>query len=654
MHSRQNIFIIFLIILSGNLFSQDAGKGIRGVFSADDREIQATRDDFIYEMELLPGQEFSGYIYHWSQWDEAWGDLYEDPEVEWLEVSPATFIAQGCEKPVPVKFTFKAPQQTGTYSTTVIDDEWNWPDNQVTLTVTNHPSYKMYDSTIIVEVTGSTVERYQYHEYHGLDPTQSWWDDGYCGDDPYVFSPTRKIVHTIIPPKSNVAIQPDDFTLLLDRDTIVTKIFQLIENEMDSFYEMVSSQWRSYPEFIKWKLVPADSYCLGWEQIPSLNVASVLSGAEVYDDYIYLAGGLDPMTNEALGRVEVFDGMGWTVSAATLNEPRYGFAHAMLDEKIYLFGGLNGNHQPISSAEYYSNGNWHLSPDTLPGAVAGHCGAAYSSFYYVFGGKTVVGYLSALWRFSAQQGWTVLSATLPFGPREGYQCIRLGRHIYILGGSYSEDGTDTVFYPDVHLYDPSTGHFSQAAPMQRARADFVCGVVDGLLYVAGGRSDEAATAASIEFYDPATGIWLSCNDSPDISIHPAAYTVKDNHLFLLGGRLSYPNTPATYRTCYGSGQLTIGPEEPQDDPGPVLQAFPNPLRDQAVITFVLPYDSKVTIQLFDVRGRLMETLVDEYLTEDKYQFRIDGRLLAEGLYLARLQTEKHKVVKKIVKVKHYK
>jgi hypothetical protein len=345
--------------------------------------------------------------------------------------------------------------------------------------------------------------------------------------------------------------------------------------------------------------------------------------------------------------------MSWTVSAAYLNISRYAFAHTVMDNRLYLFGGLDEDHQATNTVEYYQDGFWNLSPDTLPYAIYGHSGAKYANNYYIFGGKNDEGYISALWKFSMSEGWEVISDTLPFSPREGYQCVQMDRYIYIIGGvQYSNDGTDSIFFPDVIRYDPFSGNFTMAPFLSRARSDFACGVVNGILYVAGGRSADPSTISSLEFLDLDSEKWVSCNDAPDLEIIPAAFAVKDDILFLLGGQLSIPNSTPTFKTCYGSGQFTGEPQQPADDPQPSLLAFPNPMRDIAMFTFELPYDSRVTFRLYDLRGRLVETIVDDFLVADKYQFAVDGQLISEGLYLGVLRTEKHKTATKLVKVKH--
>jgi hypothetical protein len=249
--------IILVVLGMFQVFSL-AQSGMTGILINEQEGIKANPNDFIYDMELMPGQEFSGYIYHWSLGDESWAELTEEPEVEWLEISPSEFVSYGCEEPVPVKFTFKAPQEIGEYTTTVEDWWYNWPDNIITLKVTEHPTYKLADTMIVFQGPDTNSTRYQYHEYHGIDPKQSWFDDGYCGDTPYIVNPQRKITHMIYPLTKIVSVEPNSFTLDLEMEQTVTKIIGSNEVYLDSFYEAVSKQWLSYPKFIKWKIVRED------------------------------------------------------------------------------------------------------------------------------------------------------------------------------------------------------------------------------------------------------------------------------------------------------------------------------------------------------------------------------------------------------------
>lgn len=73
------------------------------------------------------------------------------------------------------------------------------------------------------------------------------------------------------------------------------------------------------------------------------------------------------------------------------------------------------------------------------------------------------------------------------------------------------------------------------------------------------------------------------------------------------------------------------------------QNFPNPFNQGTVIPFTVHNSSRVTLLIFDVRGRLMATLVDGWVYQGEYRLHWDGRdlageLLPTGLYFGRLKS----------------
>ena len=71
---------------------------------------------------------------------------------------------------------------------------------------------------------------------------------------------------------------------------------------------------------------------------------------------------------------------------------------------------------------------------------------------------------------------------------------------------------------------------------------------------------------------------------------------------------------------------------------------PNPLNPEGVLVFGMPSDGPVRVELFDVRGRLVRTLVNEAaMAQGRHEVRIDGtngrgQPLASGVYYYRLTT----------------
>jgi hypothetical protein len=67
------------------------------------------------------------------------------------------------------------------------------------------------------------------------------------------------------------------------------------------------------------------------------------------------------------------------------------------------------------------------------------------------------------------------------------------------------------------------------------------------------------------------------------------------------------------------------------------QNYPNPFNPETKIKFQIPTSSDVVLQVFDVLGREVKTLVNERLQPGSYETTFDGKDLSSGVYLYRLQ-----------------
>ena len=74
-----------------------------------------------------------------------------------------------------------------------------------------------------------------------------------------------------------------------------------------------------------------------------------------------------------------------------------------------------------------------------------------------------------------------------------------------------------------------------------------------------------------------------------------------------------------------------------------LRIGPNPAGDLTGLRYVVPVDGAVSLELYDLKGRRVRTLVDRMLRRGTYRFDWDttdqaGRRVPAGTYLARLRT----------------
>ncbi len=66
----------------------------------------------------------------------------------------------------------------------------------------------------------------------------------------------------------------------------------------------------------------------------------------------------------------------------------------------------------------------------------------------------------------------------------------------------------------------------------------------------------------------------------------------------------------------------------------LYQSYPNPARGEVVFSFALPSAANATLELYDIRGRKIATILDEEKAPGIHKVRYDGEM-ADGVYLYR-------------------
>lgn len=265
-------------------------------------------------------------------------------------------------------------------------------------------------------------------------------------------------------------------------------------------------------------LLPA---LLGCGTSPGMNAADIARGAstgrwetrapvpyrvqEIYPTLhrgrIYLAGGLTPDLPgppPALSdRVYVYDPAAdrWT-EGPRLPEPRHHPYLVSSGDRLFSIGGF-------VAAE---GGIWHGSTDVLLLDEGAGEWVKVADLLHPQS-ETVAGYI------------------------DGKIYIAGGR---MPGGARNAEWTDQVDIARMQIFDPTTFAVTEGPPAPSTRNSAAGAVIDGKLYVAGGRTVSGGNQTANEVFDPATNRWMTLAPMPNAQGGIAAAAVN-GALYVFGG-----------------------------------------------------------------------------------------------------------------------
>jgi len=85
----------------------------------------------------------------------------------------------------------------------------------------------------------------------------------------------------------------------------------------------------------------------------------------------------------------------------------------------------------------------------------------------------------------------------------------------------------------------------------------------------------------------------------------------------------------------------------------IFTAYPNPFNSTTTITYALPARSNINLNIYNIRGQLVDVLLDRIMPAGRHSVVWDGSDLSAGLYFLRMEDEKGRIggVQKVVLVK---
>ncbi len=125
-----------------------------------------------------------------------------------------------------------------------------------------------------------------------------------------------------------------------------------------------------------------------------------------------------------------------------------------------------------------------------------------------------------------------------------------------------------------------------------------------------------------------------------------------NSIIFLSDRLAYitGDFGAILRTTTG-GFVSVKTTSDAPAQFRLYQNFPNPFNPSTKIKFNLQSDIRVRLEIFDISGRLVKNLVNDFFYAGTYEITFNGTAFSSGVYLLSLKAGSDRMTKKLILLK---
>ncbi len=247
--------------------------------------------------------------------------------------------------------------------------------------------------------------------------------------------------------------------------------------------------------------------------------------------------GVSALLAAALGPARAQEAPGAWGERAPLLEPRSEMSIAELNGRIYALGGYPAGRIPSDVVQVYdvATDTWSYGPP-LPMPMHHTMAAVVDGRLFVIGGEFEGAgtgrppvYLDTVYELDAANGAWLPRASMPTARSGGGSAVIDGK-IYVAGGRPPRGH-------DFAVYDPRTDEWTVLPDVPTARNHLGVGAIDGKVYVAGGRFGGGVGSEMtdvLEIYDPTTNTWS--RGAPLLEPRAGvAAVVARGCLYLIGG-----------------------------------------------------------------------------------------------------------------------
>lgn len=400
-------------------------------------------------------------------------------------------------------------------------------------------------------------------------------------------------------------------------------------------------------------LFGSEIYSQIWTTKPMIPTRRWYPGCAELNGKLYVVGGQsEDFPNFSLTTLEVYDAAVETWEILTpMSVSRWGVMVVAYNGKIYAIGGLTGSFSngftSTNAVEEYNPLNDTWTTKSPMQTERGYGGAVvFNDSIYVFGGyRAQSGQdLQTLEKYyPLTDTWVSLPIEMPT-PRSTFMTARVNNKVYFIGGWGSSL---------VEEFNIISGGWTSRSALPVATGGSGVAVEDSLIYIIGGRG---GNFDEFQSYNTNTDVWAMLNPMPTPREGLVAGIV-DHKVYCITG--SYPSgypSPFPFTNVNEEARdiiSTVDLNYVQPAVFILYQNYPNPFNPITQIEYSLAKPGKVVLKIYNIQGKEIKALVDEYQSAGNKTISWNGtdnlgNEVTSGVYFFKLQFSGNALVKKMV------
>lgn len=402
-----------------------------------------------------------------------------------------------------------------------------------------------------------------------------------------------------------------------------------------------------------------------WQVVGEMQLPIAGGQAFPNNGNVYIMGGWSDSTQSYVNWIQKYSTFLFIWKLNTyMQEARFGFASDFVGDTVYYFGGVFNSASSDSSIEFWSVpiGSNYLDENSNFQRIFSS-GIIRNGKFYVIGGNPLSGpnfgqlpylveYDLTTGAVSFQENNLYSFDILP----EQQMCAAIGDDIYIFGGVFNGVSQKIFKFSTVnHTFE----ELPIELPVPRAGGSAVRFGDSNQIYLIGGYNESTYPLSSVDIFS-ATPTGYSVETGPDLNygraLNMAAYV--NDAIFVFGGYNASAEIVSEFEKLDFS--LTGAEDNFRKTPTSfeLSQNYPNPFNPTTKISYSIKSNvksqmSKVILKVYDILGKEVATLVNDFKPEGSYEIefnaeRLGATLLPSGVYFYKLQSGDFIETKKMI------